>query len=439
MHTTLYWLTHDLRVDDNPALLCAANSDRLLMVYCVDPRQLHPRRYHTAQLGYGRRQFLHEGLVDLENVLQTYQQSIHMCYGHTADELSRLIDEHNVSRLVCSRQSGSDERATLNKLSARFTDLSIEQVDNSTLFSSQALPFAVGELPPSFTPFRKVAEKQAIAHPLPAPTVLPPSPSEMNSHVILNLLKPAAPPSQALFQGGQRAAHAHLERYFSGDLPLHYKVVRNALDGFDNSSKFSAWLNQGSLSVRRLFHRLKDYERDVAANESTYWLFFELLWREYFQWHALQIGNHLFKFGGIRQPNRNPGCFYPERYQRWCAGNTPFPLVNACMKQLLATGYMSNRGRQIVASCLINELGMDWRYGAAWFEHHLLDYNVGANWGNWQYIAGVGADPRGGRHFNIDKQAATYDPDGAFVRRWSPEPVQIQLDSIGIDDWPLTP
>ena len=88
------------------------------------------------------------------------------------------------------------------------------------------------------------------------------------------------------------------------------------------------------------------------------------------------------------------------------------------MKQLSATGYLSNRGRQIAASCLINEMAGDWRYGAAWFASQLIDYDVAANWGNWQYLAGVGADPKGGRHFNLAKQTEIYDADGSFQSRW---------------------
>jgi deoxyribodipyrimidine photo-lyase len=438
MHTALYWLTNDLRLADNPALLRAASSDRLIISYCLDTRELHPRRYHIAQLGNGRRQFLYEGLRELDHNLAALGQSLHLCYGKTAEELGRLIEDFHVGRLVCARQTGSDERAVLAKIKRRFPDLAIEEVDNTTLFSSQTLPYRIEELPNTFTPFRKTAEKEAIANPLEAPNALPPRPEIPLSDLVWAMLQPTSALENPMFKGGERAAQMHLEHYFSKDAPQSYKEVRNALDGFENSTKFSPWLNQGSLSARQVLHRLRRYEREVLANESTYWIFFELLWREYFQWLALRLGSDLYRFGGMRQPQRNPGCFYPERYRRWCAGNTPYPLVNACMKQLLQTGYMSNRGRQIVASCLIHELGMDWRYGAAWFEHHLLDYNVGSNWGNWQYIAGVGADPRGGRHFNIEKQTFIYDPAGAFVGRWSPQPVQTQLDSIGIDDWPLT-
>ena len=107
------------------------------------------------------------------------------------------------------------------------------------------------------------------------------------------------------------------------------------------------------------------------------------------------------------------------------------------MHQLNATGYMSNRGRQIVASCLVNELALDWRYGAAYFQQQLLDYDVASNWGNWQYIAGVGADPRGGRFFNIHKQTQLYDAKGVFIQKWNGQGTLGQLGSVDAADWPI--
>jgi deoxyribodipyrimidine photo-lyase len=107
------------------------------------------------------------------------------------------------------------------------------------------------------------------------------------------------------------------------------------------------------------------------------------------------------------------------------------------MRELNETGYMSNRGRQITASCLVNELGVDWRYGAAYFQQQLIDYDVACNWGNWQYIAGVGVDPKGGRHFDIEKQTAMYDPEGEFINKWTDGGDIISTDHTNIDDWPL--
>ena len=202
----------------------------------------------------------------------------------------------------------------------------------------------------------------------------------------------------------------------------------------------SVFLSIGSLSAKTLWHKIEQFEQDVTANESTYWLKFELLWREYFQWWALEHSHRLFNFTGVMQRNSLTS-FYPHRFQMWCHGRTEYALVNACMNQLRSTGFMSNRGRQIVASCLVHDLKVDWRYGAAFFQQHLLDYDVASNWGNWQYIAGVGSDPRGGRHFNIAKQTQIYDPDHQFINKWTinsnhkSEP--LQKDVVDAADWPI--
>jgi deoxyribodipyrimidine photo-lyase len=226
-------------------------------------------------------------------------------------------------------------------------------------------------------------------------------------------------PSQQLssFRGGELNGLNHLHTYFDSDAPSIYKTTRNALDDWTHSTKFSAWLANGSLSVNTILNRLRRYERDIIANDSTYWIWFELLWREYFYWYAVTHQGKLFWFKGIAQ--YAPLTQLNENLlAQWKSGTTPYPIVNACMNQLSTTGYMSNRGRQLVASCFIHELGLDWRYGAAYFEQHLVDYDVGSNWGNWQYLAGVGADPRGCRQFNLDKQTQQYDPNGEFIRQW---------------------
>ena len=107
------------------------------------------------------------------------------------------------------------------------------------------------------------------------------------------------------------------------------------------------------------------------------------------------------------------------------------------MNELRQTGLLSNRGRQIAASCLVNELGLDWRCGAGYFAQQLLDYDACSNWGNWQYIAGVGADPRGGRHFNLDKQAEIWDAQGTYRRNWAGTTPAGPLDSRDYYDWPI--
>jgi deoxyribodipyrimidine photo-lyase len=445
MLTTLYWFTQDLRLDDNPALTRAAQSDALLCVFCINRRWFNPHRYHISSMGTHRWHFLQQSLASLSAALTRLNQHLYIEYGYPEQQLIGLIARHKIKRLVCSRQFGSDERKVLKFLAERFPELEIEEIDSTTLFDQQQLPMTPAELLKGFTPFRQQAEQLSVPAPAQAPMSLPRPvlravPVQTFPEWIPgSYRRPDASQTKlsiAAIGGGETAGKQHLHDYFSGQLPSRYKDVRNALDGWQNSSKLSPWLNHGCLSLRRVTQTLHQYEKTHGQNESTKWLFFELLWREYFQWLALAQGDSLYALKGLADKPQH-ACLHPERYQRWCHGNTPWPLINACMRQLKETGYLSNRGRQIAASCFINELEMDWRYGAAWFEHQLIDYDVAVNWGNWQYIAGVGVDPRGGRHFDIDKQTARYDPQGAYIARWAPDAPALALDSVDAADWPI--
>jgi deoxyribodipyrimidine photo-lyase len=207
-----------------------------------------------------------------------------------------------------------------------------------------------------------------------------------------------------------------------------YKETRNGLIGEAYSTKLSPWLSCGALSAREVWWAVRRYERERTENDSTYWVRFELLWREFFQWYALRWGPHLFQAQGVKGAERG---LTPQRLthnplsrreqdllKRWREGRTGEPFVDANMRELIATGWMSNRGRQNVASYLIHDLKLDWRAGAGAFEGMLIDDDPASNWGNWAYIAGVGSDPRPLRAFNVKGQAKRYDPEGAYRALW---------------------
>ncbi|HEA16765.1 MAG TPA: DASH family cryptochrome [Pseudoalteromonas prydzensis] len=436
MTHSLYWFTNDLRLSDNALITLAAKQDTALsLVYCVDPQWFKNNRHDCQAMGLHRWQFLVQSLQQLNNTLKDYGQHLVIYHQAAAEVIAHYYHHHNVRTLYCSEQIGYDERQTLLDVAKNHGDLVIKQANTFTLYDNQQLPFAVNELPTTFSQFRKLIEQTApvinslldppeyIARPLlaamPWPTTLP------------NVSK-----ERALFAGGEQSATKHLVNYFASASPSTYKETRNALAGYENSSKFSPWLANGCISARQIVNALRNYERIHGANDSTYWIYFELLWREYFQLYSLCYGNKLFSFAGITK--RKPlTSFYPQRFKQWCTGTTPYPIVNACMKQLNQTGYMSNRGRQLVASCLVNELKLDWRFGAAYFEQQLIDYDVASNWGNWQYLAGVGADPRSGRHFNLVKQTQTYDANNEFINYWQGDEVHA-IDSLDAADWPLS-
>lgn len=440
-NVTLVLFHNDLRVTDNATLLKASEistDGKLLLVYASSLTDIlddkdHYDAYRYEAMGQARQQFLHESLADLNtSLMQRGNRLLYLQKGDKAldvfTQLNDLIAQQQVTDICISQTADYNQNKVYDLIQAKHPEIQWHIHTTATLFDGLPLE----SLPKSFTQFRKQieshysllhAEKDIAIYPTPAP--LAPLPDNMQSRKECffesqlsneaGLDKPSQQPSS--FRGGESNGLKHLDSYFDSDAPSTYKTTRNALDDWTHSTKFSAWLANGSLSVNTVLNRLRRYERDIIANDSTYWIWFELLWREYFYWYAVTHRQKLFWFKGISQ--HAPLTQLNENLlAQWKNGTTQYPIVNACMNQLRMTGYMSNRGRQLVASCFIHELGLDWRYGAAYFEQHLVDYDVGSNWGNWQYLAGVGADPRGCRQFNLDKQTQQYDPNGEFIRQW---------------------
>ncbi|TCK03079.1 DASH family cryptochrome [Marinobacterium mangrovicola] len=434
MTTTLYRFTNDLRLTDNAALSQAASlSDKLICVYCVNPSWFRMGNYQSRPMGDHRWRFLYQSLRDLDRHLEALGQRLLVLYDKPETSLRRLCSALKVDLLLQSHPSCFDELTEWDRL--EFPGVHKRLIWTHTLFTPDHLPFPLEQLPGHFTAFRKEVESLYVPDPLAPPGSLPPPPVTLPLSDWNQL--PDASKGDSALSGGSEGAAERLEYYFSSRLPDSYKATRNALQGRDNSTGFSPWLANGALSPRQIAQALYQYETRHGASESSGWIYFELLWREYFHWYARKHGSQLFQFRGIKtQPPLTT--FYPSRFRKWTQGATPSPLVNACMNELRETGWLSNRGRQLAASYLVNELGVDWRYGAAWFEQQLVDYDPAANWGNWQYIAGVGADPRGGRHFDIEWQREQYDPDDAYVKRWtSSQAAALPLDSVDCADWPV--
>jgi deoxyribodipyrimidine photo-lyase len=179
-----------------------------------------------------------------------------------------------------------------------------------------------------------------------------------------------------------------------------------------------------------VYHEIKKYEAERGENKSTYWLIFELLWRDYFRLIGKKHGNVIFQKGGILGKPDKSWVDDERIFRIWANGDTGIPFIDANMRELSATGFMSNRGRQNVASFLVKDLKVNWLMGAEWFESQLIDYDPCSNYGNWMYIAGVGNDPRETRYFNILSQATRYDINGDYVKLWLPELKNIPPEKI---------
>lgn len=428
MKTAIYWFRYDLRLHDNPGWTqLVASHDSAVGIFVLPQRWFLQGRYQSKGIEFYRLKFLLESLDDLRTQLRACGSELLVLNGDPATEIINWAERLNVHTVSVGKHPGSDECDDVARVKSAL-DIPVIERENFTLFDRAELPFDLQELPDIFSQFRKRVEKQVPSRSLPMPprlrqgVQLDDSPCELDKwRAILSAqaMATSVHPHALEFSGGSHAGLRQLDYFLQESHSIaSYKETRNQLDGWNFSSKLSPWLAFGCLSARQVAEAINRYESAFQANESTYWLYFELLWREYFQWLAFRYGKRMFALRGIQ--NKNPLLsFYSSEFTAWCYGNTESDFVNAFMRQLLHTGWMSNRGRQIVASYLINELGVDWRYGAAWFEQQLIDYDIAANWGNWQYLAGVGTDPRGRRHFNIEKQRQTYDPESIFIGRWT--------------------
>ncbi len=428
---TLLWFRNDLRLHDHELLAEAVRaSHHIIPCYCFDPRQFAMTPWGFPKTGSYRAQFLLESIANLRHNLQQLGSDLIVRQGQPEDVIPELIQQLNIKTVAYHEETTTEELQVEAKLKTALQALGVEiqTAWASTLFHPDDLPFSINDLPEVFTRFRKEVEKSATVYDcFPQPKQLLPLPQDIEVGDLPRLeelgLEALPHDDRAVLQftGGETAGQQRLQDYFwHGDHLQNYKVTRNGMKGADYSSKFSPWLALGCLSPREIYWQVKAYEAKRIANDSTYWLIFELLWRDYFRFICAKHGNKVFQIQGLRGLAL-PWKQDPKRFKLWTDGMTGFPLVDANMRELQQTGFMSNRGRQNVASFLTKNLGIDWRMGAAWFESLLIDYDPCSNWGNWNYTAGVGNDARNFRFFNIHKQAKDYDPKGSYVKHWLPE------------------
>jgi deoxyribodipyrimidine photo-lyase len=428
--TVIYWFRRDRRLSDNPALTMAIAQThtmgaRLLPVTLREPNPA--TQWGFARLGEHRLAFEAQSLTGLAKELQRLGSNLYQPEAPGIDSLIALARAFNATTIVCETIHAPQELNETAMLKA--AGFNVQSLEQSSLLPEQALPFDAVNTPIVFSDFRRQIEKARALprEPLPAPATLPSLPDQISlarpytSDMRLPVVdqRSAFPYQSAPWQGDQTNGQQHLERYFAGPLPRVYKETRNQLIGTDYSTKFSPWLAVGAISAAQIWQALQQHEVKHGANDSTYWIWFELLWRDHFRLMMRRFGRKLFYRQGLA--NTSVEMHKPNQagFNRWCAGETGNDFIDAAMRELVATGYLSNRMRQNVASFLIHDLHGDWLAGAAWFEHCLVDFDVHSNQGNWAYIAGVGTDPRGGRRFNPDKQAQDYDSKHAYRDLWS--------------------
>ena len=419
----LVWFRSNLRVEDNTSLSRAIkDSPRVIGYINIDPAIFELSDYGFKKTEKFRTKFLLESIQDLTKQLNGINISLIITNQDFETSINSIIEKYNIRSIYMQKEWTRDELAEEKQIPKH---INLIKDFDQFLYSPKSVKEVYENIPRGFSNFRKKCEKYLnIEYPLQIPTPLDKKNNidDVYSIPTLNDLGfeefRVHKNSVFKFIGGETSAKERVYEYFFETKRISkYKLTRNGLLGKDYSSKLSSWLANGSISVRYVYMQIKKYEEEIEKNESTYWLFFELIWRDFFKYVSMQHKDKFFSKSGIYGDSKD-WSNNKELINRWINGETNEPFVNANMKELSQTGFMSNRGRQNVANYLTKELKIDWRIGAEYFESLLIDYDVHSNYGNWLYNAGIGNDSMPFRKFSPILQSERYDPNKEYEKLW---------------------
>ena len=418
--TVLIWLRDDLRLDDQPALAAAAAHDALF-VYVYDPKSARP-------LGGASRWWLDKSLAAFAQSLEKIGGRLDLLAGE-AETLIPALAGH-VEAVFWTRRYGGESIAADSRIKAMLQARGVRVGSfNGQLLrepwdvkTDAGAPFKV------FTPFwRRCREMGAFAAPTPAPKRLKAAPWPENAPARVTLADLKLHPTQPdwshglaeTWTPGEAGALKRLDAFLDEKM-ADYAEARDRLDG-ETSSRLSPHLRFGEISPRRIVARAEAVAQASGAHRGADKFLSEIGWREFsysllYQTPKLATEAWNPRFAAMPWQDDARGL------EAWRRGRTGYPVVDAGMRELWATGYMHNRVRMITASFLTKHLGIDWREGERWFWDTLCDADEANNPAGWQWVAGCGADAAPYfRVFNPVLQGEKFDPDGLYVRRWVPE------------------
>lgn len=420
MKTGLVWFKNDLRLHDNEALTKAIKEcDQLIFCYGVEKSNFKELDLGFKKCDINRFKFLEQSVVDLQDNLRKLGGHLLIGSGSASQLLPELVEKYDISDIYSEEEYASEELNLIKKIQDSLPAVDFHFYWGKTLYHKDDIPFSIADIPLSSKAYRIPAGKESEPRKtLKATTQLNSvkkvKSTKFPSYNKFGFTKKEYDAANLLLEGGETEALKRLQYYtFKSELLTGYRWTRNKSQGLDYSSKFSPYLALGCISPREIFEKVKDYEEKIKKNQSTWWLVFELVWRDFFTFKGMKFGDKIFKTKGYK----NKKIHFEnnqKNFERWCNGKTGIPFVDAHMRQLNETGYMSNRGRVNCASYFVHDLNIDWTWGAAYFESRLIDYDVSSNWMNWHMQAFEIY------YTNPIHQSNKYKAQD-FIREWIPE------------------
>lgn len=398
---TLFWFRRDLRLEDNTGLFYALQQEKNVLPLFIFDKNILDKLEDKAD---ARVEFIHSQLSEIKSQLEKKGSSLLVRYGKPEEIYTELLKEFEIQAVYTNRdyEPYAKERDAKIEGLLKESGVTFLSFKDQVIFEPGEILNGSGEFYKVFTPFSrnwldkyKSIKVQALDNPL-----------------WKNLYSISPLPFISLSEMGFEKTSIQIPpKVADEDLISHYDKTRN-FPAQNGTSRLGVHLRFGTISVRKL--------AQVAARLNDTYLN-ELIWREFYMMilaYSPQVVDRAFKPAYDQIPWRNN----TEEFQAWCDGKTGFPIVDAGMRELNATGYMHNRVRMVVASFLTKHLLIDWRWGEAYFAKKLLDYDLSANNGGWQWAAGTGTDAQPYfRVFNPDSQTEKFDKDLKYIKKWIPE------------------
>lgn len=436
----IVWFRLDLRLRDNISLADALQScDQIIPVYVFDER-LYTRksRYGFRRIGLHRTKFILESVEDLRKSLHKLGGELIIRYGKPEEIIFDIAKKFTTTAVFCNKERTEEEVYVQDTLEQKLWSIGqeIRYSRGKMLYHTGDLPFPVNHTPDTYAAFfREVGKIIQIRPAIPAPGTIPMFPVNIDQGEIpdlaqLNFGNEPHDHLDFLFKGGETTGYQKIEDFINFNLKISvnnagWEEMRNS-----QTTHLAPYISAGCISVRSLYAALDEYSEHNKFKKRVKCLIHGLIRRDFYRLMAKKYKNHIFNKAGISNKPNYSLTDNMELFELWKNARTGVPMLDAFMRELNKTGYLSPEGRFFVASFLIEELKVNWQIGAEYFESVLVDYDPSSNWVNWNHVGGVSLDSKEDRYCNIVTRAKKIDPHGDFIREWLPELANIQNSNV---------